>query len=109
MFAHVLSLVTSLSLPGLLVGLVFASVSLLTFAIMRAVLVRSEIKRRTLLPILATSQDARSLRHSETIAEEMIAIATTMPNSLNTRPTTPPISRIGMKTAINETDMEMMV
>ena len=73
MFAHVLSLVTPqgiLSLPGLLVGLVFASVFLLTFAIMRAVLVRSEIKRRTLLPILATSQDARSLRHSETIAVE---------------------------------------
>ena len=77
MFAHVLSLVTPqgiLSLPGLLVGLVFASVFLLTFAIMRALLVRSEIKRRTLLPIIATSQDARSLRHSETIAAEVLSV-----------------------------------
>ena len=74
MFAQLLSLVTSLSLPGLLVGLVFASVFLLTFAIMRAVLVRTEIKRRTLLPVIIGPHDARSLRHGETVASELLGI-----------------------------------
>ncbi len=45
----------------------------------------------------------------ETMADATIASATTMPNSLNSRPTTPPIKRIGMKTAISDTDIETIV
>ena len=77
MLEQFLSLTTlqgSLSSPGFLVGLVFASVFLLTFAIMRALLMRSEIKRRTLLPINAGHHHARSLRHGETMASELVGL-----------------------------------
>ena len=46
---------------------------------------------------------------SETKAEITTVIDTTMANSRSRRPTMPPISSSGMKTAINETLMETMV
>ncbi|MNL44246.1 hypothetical protein D3C87_1668070 [compost metagenome] len=46
---------------------------------------------------------------SETSADAMIASVTTMPNSLNSLPITPPISRMGMNTATSEMDMDRMV
>ncbi|SPU66498.1 Uncharacterised protein [Brucella neotomae] len=46
---------------------------------------------------------------SETTAEDRIASVTTMPNSFRTRPTIPPINRIGRKTATSDSDMEMIV
>lgn len=46
---------------------------------------------------------------SETSAEAMIASVTTIPNSLKSLPITPPINRMGMKTATSETDMDRMV
>ena len=46
---------------------------------------------------------------SETSAEATIEIVTTMANSLKMRPMTPPISRIGRKTATSETVIETIV
>ncbi|MNT46416.1 hypothetical protein D3C72_1830560 [compost metagenome] len=46
---------------------------------------------------------------SDTSAEAMIASVTTMPNSLKSLPMTPPINRMGMKTATSEMDMDRMV
>jgi len=62
----------SVSPSTLLVGLVFVSVSLLTFAILRALLVRSEIKRRAQMhPIAGVA--ASSARINETIAPEFLS------------------------------------
>ena len=46
---------------------------------------------------------------SETTAESSTAPHTTTANSRNSRPTMPPISRIGMNTATSEMLMETMV
>ena len=46
---------------------------------------------------------------SDTMAETMTVMATVIANSRNRRPTMPPISSSGMKTAISERLMEMMV
>ena len=46
---------------------------------------------------------------SETKPEMMIATEIVTANSRNTRPTTPPMSRTGMNTAISEKVIEMMV
>src|SRR5262249_49052363 len=63
---------SSVSPSTLLVGLVFASVSLLTFAILRALLVRSEIKRRTQMRPVAELA-ASSGRMDETIPSEFLS------------------------------------
>src|SRR5262249_30138064 len=57
---------------NLLVGLVFASVSLLAFAIMRALQVRSEIKRRAQLPPIADLQAERP-GNGATIVNEFVS------------------------------------
>jgi len=62
----------SVSPSNLLVGLVFVSVSLLTFAIMRALLVRSEIKRRAQLRPIADLA-ATPARNGEAIAHEFLS------------------------------------
>ena len=46
---------------------------------------------------------------SDTKAETMTVMATVMANSRNRRPTMPPMSSSGMKTATSERLMEMMV
>ncbi len=46
---------------------------------------------------------------SETTSETMMAAERVTANSRKSRPTMPPISRIGMKTAISEVDMETTV
>ena len=46
---------------------------------------------------------------SDTNPETTIATAMVTANSRNTRPTIPPISNTGMKTAISENVIEMMV
>src|SRR5262245_29162266 len=60
----------SVSPSNLLIGLVFVSVFLLTFTIMRALLVRSEIKRRAQLRPIA---DLEPARNDETIAHEFLS------------------------------------
>jgi len=62
----------SVSPSKLLVGLVFASVFLLTFAIMRALLVRTEIKRRAQLRPLADLEAERS-GNGDAIAYEFLS------------------------------------
>ena len=46
---------------------------------------------------------------SETIAEMMIVAASVIANSWNRRPTTSPMKRSGIRTAISDTVSEMMV
>ncbi|MNF08095.1 hypothetical protein D3C80_2084230 [compost metagenome] len=46
---------------------------------------------------------------NDTRAEERMARVTTMPNSFNTRPTIPPMSKIGRKTATKDSDIETIV
>src|SRR5262245_49705215 len=62
----------SISPSNLLVGLVFASVFLLAFAIMRSLLVRSEIKRRAQLRPIADLQAERP-GNGGTIAYEFLS------------------------------------
>jgi len=62
----------SISPSNLLIGLVFASVFLLTFAIMRGLLVRSEIKRRAQLRPMADLQAERP-GNGGTIAYEFLS------------------------------------
>ncbi len=59
----------------------------------------------------ARSRRAHSIGVSVSETKPEIRIATEMvtANSRNTRPTSPPISRTGMKTAIRESVMDMMV
>jgi tight adherence protein C len=61
------------SLSHVLVGLVFVSVFLLTFPIMRALLVRSEVRRRAQMRSIADLGGARSARNGEAIASEFLA------------------------------------
>jgi len=61
------------SLSNLLFALVFVSVFLFTFAIMRALLLRSEIRRRAQMRPLGELQAARSARDGETMASEFVS------------------------------------
>jgi|GEM_PF-3590004 len=45
----------------------------------------------------------------ETTMETSTAVASTTENSRNSRPTTPPMNRMGMKTATSDREMEMTV